>query len=103
MAAKPLTLVVKVCDVDAALNAEEKAQLKSLMQKVDAHRLYSGKAPLDCVVVDLECSDPHNQGFDAFLEHGDDAINPYPDQTEEHFDWGAGFSAAQSYVYSEVE
>lgn len=50
-----------------------------------------------------EHSDPQAQGFNAFLEHGNDAINPYPDESNEHLSWGAGFRKAQVAMYSEME
>jgi hypothetical protein len=47
-------LVAKVRDVDSALTDAEKIQLKTLLQKVDVHRVNSGKAPLECVVVESD-------------------------------------------------
>jgi hypothetical protein len=47
-------LVAKVRDVDGALTDAEKIQLNTLLQKIDVHRVNSGKAPLECVVVESD-------------------------------------------------
>lgn len=46
--------VAKIRDVEAALTDAEKVQLQNLMQKVDVHRVNSGKEPLECVVVESD-------------------------------------------------
>lgn len=47
-------VVAKISDVDAALTDAEKQLLQSLMEKVDVHRVNSGKSPLECVVVESD-------------------------------------------------
>lgn len=47
-------VVAKISDVNAALTDAEKQLLQSLMEKVDVHRVNSGKSPLECVVVESD-------------------------------------------------
>lgn len=48
-------------------------------------------------------TDPYNQGFNAFLEHGHDAINPYADEkTLAHTRLGDGYQAALTELCDEA-
>lgn len=46
--------VAKLSDVDSTLSDEEKGELDRLLGKVAAHREATGKAPLECVVVESD-------------------------------------------------
>lgn len=46
--------VAKLSDVNSALSDEEKGLLDRLLGKVAAHREATGKAPLECVVVESD-------------------------------------------------
>ncbi|QQO84109.1 hypothetical protein [Shewanella algae] len=47
-------LVIKIKDMEEALDFEELREMASLSEKVEGYRVVNGKAPLECVVVESD-------------------------------------------------
>lgn len=61
-------LVLKLSDVEAALDDRQKVMLEGLSLTVDSHRISAGKSPLNAVVIEADW-DIYEQAWDLVKQH----------------------------------